>query len=163
MPIHRHPALAPLSRDHHLALQLAAAVRARGSTHLRARLPRDMRALAEYVRGVFRDEIEPHFQVEERQLMVAIDGLDPSVDTLCADLRRDHDMMRALIRDLDGAIDDAAIAALLDRFGERLEAHVRAEERTLFARTQQLLDARTLDRMAPRLTRHMVVHDTLAR
>lgn len=159
MPIHRHPALAPLSRDHHLALQLASALRKDGSPHLRARLPHGSAALSAHVRHVFEEELEPHFRVEERHLMVALDTLDPSLDALCAELRRQHDAMRRLVRDLATVTDDDAVAAILDRFGRLLESHVRTEERALFGRAQDVLGGHELDEIAPRLTRQMRVHE----
>ena len=151
MPIHRHSALAPLSRDHHVALQLAVALRSDGLRHLRERLPTDPRALAAYVCRYFKDELEPHFAIEELELMVAVDGLDREIDTICADLRRDHDKMRALIAELGQTTEIATIVDLFDRFGRLLEAHVRAEERTLFGRVEALLDPKTLAEIAPRL------------
>ncbi len=159
MPIHRHAALAPLSRDHHIALQLAAALREGGSRHLRSRLPPEPLALAAYVRRLFELELEPHFAAEELELMVAVDGLDRDLDTLCAELRRDHDRMRRLIMELSRTADATAIADILDRFGTLLEAHVRVEERTLFTRVQELLDAPALAKIAPRLAQHLHVHD----
>jgi hemerythrin-like domain-containing protein len=153
MPLQRHPALAPLSRDHHEALQLAAAVRSPGSRHLRARLPSGPRALAAHVRRVFDEDLAPHFGIEERELMVAVDGLDPELDTMCAEVRRDHDRLRSLIADLASATDESAIIAILDRFGRLLEAHVRFEERTVFKRIQEVLDTQKLAQMTPRLVR----------
>ena len=151
MPIQRHSALAPLSRDHHVALQLAVALRSDGLRHLRERLPADPVALGAYVCRYFEDELEPHFAIEELELMVAVDGLDRAVDTMCADLRRDHDKMREIIADLQCAKDKAVILALLDRFGTLLETHVREEERTFFGRVQELIDPKTLAEIAPRL------------
>ena len=153
MPIQRHSALAPLSRDHHVALQLAVALRSDGLRHLRERLPADPRALAAYVCRYFEEDLEPHFAIEELELMVVVDGLDRAIDTMCADLRRDHDKMRDIVADLRRAADDAIIAALLDRFGRLLETHVREEERTFFGRVQELIDPKVLAEIAPRLER----------
>jgi len=153
MPLHRHPALAPFSRDHHRGLQLAAALRADGSQHLRRGLPGAPRALAAHVQRVFAEELEPHFEAEELNVMAVVDGLDRDVDALCADLRREHDVMRAQMRELAAARDDATTLAILDRFARLFEAHVRTEERTLFTRVQELVDARTLAQIALRLER----------
>lgn len=151
MPLKRHPALVPLSRDHHRALQLAVALRSDGSRHLREHLPASPRALATYVCRYFDDELAPHFATEELELMVAVDGLDREVDTICADLRRDHDKLRAIIAQLRRTSEGAILVALLDRFGRLLEDHVRAEEQTLFARVPDLLDEKVLAEIAPRL------------
>ncbi|HEY2515890.1 MAG TPA: hemerythrin domain-containing protein [Polyangiaceae bacterium] len=151
MPLHRHPALVPLSKDHHAALQLALALRLDGSEHLRRRLPQPTSALVAHVRRVFIEELEPHFRTEELELMVVVDGLDQELDALCANLRREHARMRLLIRALAQTYIEAEQLALLDQFGRLLEAHIRAEERALFTRVQELLGGGTLAKIAPRL------------
>ncbi len=123
---------------------------------MRSTLPSAPLALAAHVCRYFEDELAPHFATEESELMVAVDGLDRELDATCADLRRDHDRMRSLIADLACMTDGADITELLERFGTLLEAHVRAEERTFFARVQEVVDPGALSALAPRLVRHAV-------
>lgn len=158
MPIRRHPSLAPLSRDHHLALQLARALISGGSSHLRAELPRDPTALVAHVRKVFTDEIEAHFQVEESQVLAAVAGRSPALDAVCAEVRAEHDAMRALVTDLARPeLTAAETDERLDRLGELLEAHVRKEERTLYEGVQEVLSERELVELGATVTRHIEV------
>jgi iron-sulfur cluster repair protein YtfE (RIC family) len=158
MPIRRHPTLAPLSRDHHLALQLARGLIAGGSPHLRAQLPSDPRALVAHVRNVFADEIEPHFEVEERCVMPAVNGRNAELDAVCAEIKAEHDTMRALVTELGGPeLTTAEIDERLDRLGRLLEAHVRKEERSLYEGVQETLDEHELLQLAPSVTRHIEV------
>lgn len=156
MPIRRHPALAPLSRDHHLALQLARALIAGGSQHLRAQLPDDPHALVAHVQKIFADQIEAHFAVEEESVLPAVSGRSAELDAECAEIRAEHDTMRALVTELARPNQTAAeIELRLDHLGKLLEAHVRKEERTLYEHVQATLDEGELSELAAGVTRHM--------
>lgn len=154
MPIRRHDALRPLSRDHHFALQLARGVQSTTSPTLRAQLPKEPRALADHVVRAFREELEPHFVAEDEVLTRAIAGKDAELDRIWREIEREHVEVRDLVGQLsDHGVDDARIEALLDRFGRLLEAHVRKEERSLFERIQEVLDEPTLERLGAELER----------
>lgn len=156
MPIRRHPALAPLSRDHHVALQLARALITGGSQHLRAQLPEDPHALVAHVQKVFADEIEGHFVVEEESVLPAVHGRSAELDAECAEIRAEHDTMRVLVSELGRPpLNDAELELRLDQLGKVLEAHVRKEERTLYEHVQTTLDERELSELAATVTRHM--------
>ena len=127
MPIRRHPALVSLSREHHLALQLARAVQTGVSHTLAATLPSDSRARIEHVRSFFARELAPHFAAEEEVLLEAVHGRDPKLDALCASIRDEHGAMRGIVDALGSRIearndaqDVRAIASQLDRFGALL-------------------------------------------
>ncbi len=143
--MYRHPALAPLSREHHLALQLARGIQKNASPHLRATLPSDPGALVAHVRAVFVSDLERHFEAEEKIVVEAVRGRDLELDALCTTVLREHAEMRELVRRLGlselsaGACDD-----LLDQLGLALEAHVREEERTFYERVQTTLDEAAL-------------------
>lgn len=158
MPIQRHDALRSLSRDHHVALQLARGLQSGAAPLLRAQLPQGARACAAHVRRVFVHELEAHFAAEERVLLPAIAGRDETLDRIWADIDREHAEMRGLITKLeDESLDDGQIDALLDRFGHLLEEHVRKEERSLYQRVQEVLDERTLEAVGEGLERHLSV------
>lgn len=120
----RSPALIALSREHHTALVLAK--RAQRGT------PADPQALMTQLVAVFDRDMEPHFLTEENDLLPALRdcGQHDLVDRTLAEhrsLRNEVDRLRAG--------DTEAIAA----FGKLLEAHVRFEERELFAVAEKLL------------------------
>ncbi|HEY0664439.1 MAG TPA: hemerythrin domain-containing protein [Gallionella sp.] len=122
----RHPALQPLSREHHAALKLAKACEravAAGQADETCR-----RAVA-----VFATELEPHFRVEERELLPLLD--DAGQQGLAERTLAEHAGLRALAVELRQCCD----AGVLQRFGAQLAAHVRFEERELFPALETLL------------------------
>ena len=120
----RHPALRQLSSDHHTGLVLARKARqaANGTVH-------DQRYAWTTLVARFCAELEPHFQVEEQGLLVAL--WRAGEVGLVERTLTEHEDMRGLI-----AQDRPENLA---RFAELLTAHIRFEEQTLFARAQELL------------------------
>lgn len=127
----RSPALLKLSREHHTALSLALRIEKASDTAaqdiLLATLP-----------GLFRGELEPHFQAEEKALLpqLAQAGETALVDRTLEEHRQ--------IRDLVGQM-AAGDRASLTAFGTLLRAHVRFEERELFVTAQRVLPANYLE------------------
>lgn len=126
----RVPQLRDLSDDHHTALVLAR--RSRDA----AREGRAVEAAWRRVREAFRDDLDPHFAIEERHLLPALEEIGEH--DLARGIRRDHAALRAL-RD-----DPACDADGLERFARCLEEHVRFEERRVFGPTQDRLPAGAL-------------------
>lgn len=127
----RSPALLKLSREHHTALSLALrierATNAAAQDVLLATLP-----------ALFRGELEPHFQEEEKALLpqLAQAGETARVARTLEEHRQ--------IRDLVGRMTEGDRTSL-KAFGALLKAHVRFEERELFVVAQRLLPADYLD------------------
>jgi hemerythrin-like domain-containing protein len=140
----RHDALAPLSRDHRRALELAEGLKQGGSAHFRAMLPSTAKERAAHVGRVFADELEPHFQAEEVVLHPATRGRDEALDAVWKRILADHGQLRALRDELTERAMDADLDARLDRFGQLLADHVRYEERELFPRCEAALSPREL-------------------
>jgi hypothetical protein len=161
MPLHRHEALRSLSRDHHVALQLARGLQANASPHLRAHLPSGRAALVAYVERIFAEELRPHFDAEDAVIAPAVAGKDAHLDRIMSDIESEHATMAKLVATLP-TLDPPAIEGALDRFGHMLEEHVRREEREYYARIQEILDEATLDRLGSALSRHLVYHDDAA-
>lgn len=152
MPLQRHPALVPLSREHHAALVLARAIQLDGSAQLRAKLPREPRALVSHVTKVYAEALAPHFEAEDELVLVAARGRSPALDAICQDIEDDHAQLRAMIAELRAPeLAESQIGSLLDRFGKLLEAHVRKEERSLYEGVQQALDESELVALGARL------------
>lgn len=163
MPIRRHQALRPLSRDHHIALQLAQGLQTGASRHLRAQLPSERRALVAHVQRVFGEELAAHFDMEDRVLAPAVAGKAPDLDRISREIESEHAALSALAASLsDPALDDAAIDATLDRFGRMLEAHVRREEREYYERIQEVLDEASMKQLGLALGRRLVFHGLVA-
>jgi hemerythrin-like domain-containing protein len=122
----RHPFLQRLSDDHHRALVLACRLR-RGSTGMDAGA---LARLASEVRQEFEEELEPHFRVEERRLLPALERRRGG--RLAAQTLEDHARLRALVH---GVWSEATAQTL----GGLLERHVRFEERVLFPDAEAIL------------------------
>jgi hypothetical protein len=114
--VRRDPRLRRLSAEHHRALVLARRAWREPAAALRAR---------------FEADIAPHFEIEERVLLPALAAAGEA--ELVARTLADH---RALRAELEAAEAGDPYAAA--RFGERLTAHVRFEERELFPRCEEL-------------------------
>ena len=123
----RSPALRQLSREHHTALSLALRI-------AKATEPAAQERLLATIPALFRGELEPHFQEEERSLLPQL--AQAGETTLVARTLDEHAQMRAL-----AAAIAAGDATALAPFGELLQAHVRFEERELFVVAEQRLFA----------------------
>lgn len=124
----RSEALQPLSREHHTALTLVKAceraVHSANAEHVAAACQRMTQAFA--------NELEPHFQIEERSLLPLLKGA--GMQSLVQRTWADHKQLRELLEGLRQNDADA-----LDNFGKCLSAHVRFEERELFPALEKAL------------------------
>jgi len=123
----RHPALLQLSREHHTALKLSRQAR----LAIESGNPADIAASARAIVELFPDELEPHFQAEENDLLPALARVGES--ELVERTLAEHAELRALAGHLAKAADPVTLQA----FGALLEQHVRFEERTLFETAQR--------------------------
>ncbi|MCW8918497.1 MAG: hemerythrin domain-containing protein [Gammaproteobacteria bacterium] len=124
----RHPALQPLSREHHTALVLASACERAAESGDGPRLA----ATCERAVRAFEQELEPHFQMEEQSLLPLLNG--PQMALLLQRTLDEHQQLRELL----GALRQGDATAL-GSFGAALKAHVRFEERELFPALEGLL------------------------
>lgn len=134
----RHPALAELSREHHTALVLARRVRRVTETEV------EVGALRVEVIRFCTQALEAHFRIEEGQLFPALEQAGQAAQVARA--RDDHAALRAVAQQL--AEGDETV---LRSFGERLDAHVRFEERELFPVAEATLSEDVLLRVDHRL------------
>lgn len=132
----RVPELRDLSDDHHTGLVLALRCK-RAATADPRREPDELWA---ELREAFASELEPHFRIEEQHLLPALEAIGEHA--LASRIREDHLALRALVAS------EAPSHALLGRFGEGLERHIRYEEREVFEPTQARLPARALEAIA---------------
>jgi hemerythrin-like domain-containing protein len=134
--LERSEALAPLSRDHHQALYRALKLKRADESSAGDAL----REMIEF----FDDHGALHFRVEEDVLLplyVRDAGADPDDEAIVRVLT-DHVWIRARIAALREA--GAPSVAELRELGQRLEAHVRHEERVLFPAIELALSAERL-------------------
>ena len=129
----RSEALAPLSRDHHQALETALRLRRADGNTLDAALAR----LSSFWASVGRR----HFEIEEELLLPAL--ADERWLAMAERVRCEH----ADIRGRAAALEREASVDAARELGERLNAHVRFEERELFAHLEAALDAGELERL----------------
>lgn len=132
----RHPALQGLSSEHHAALVMARDLSRLPNCENTATDPH-WQAAAAAVLEAFDDHIEAHFVVEETLLFPHLQGT-AAADWL-AQSQSDHAYLRqGVARVAQGDWDD------LPAWGERLQAHVRLEERALFPWIQDHLPGAVL-------------------
>ena len=123
----RHESLQELSREHYQALKLVLVVR-------RAVDSGDLLRIGEAAAAcvaAFAAELEPHFQVEERDLLPQLEAAGEAA--LLQRTRDDHGELRRLAAALP-----FADAASLQRFADCLNAHVRFEEREMFPAVERI-------------------------
>jgi hemerythrin-like domain-containing protein len=138
----RHPGLVPISHEHRQILFAAQIVRP-GVPRYRdapATLP-DKQA---YLRAFAAEILLPHTRREEELLFPRISGLNAGIDSLLAELGREHRRLDELLHTFEAADDPTDRLAVI---GLLLESHVRREERQLFQAIQQLLSDEALHRI----------------
>jgi hypothetical protein len=134
--VKRIPALRDLSDDHHTALVLARRCRqAAGAGGGDA-----LDAVWDQVLEAFDGHLAPHFQIEERLLVPALETIGEPA--LASRVRADHTALRALVETASPS------RAVVEQFGLVLESHVRFEEREVFELAQSRLPAATLEAIA---------------
>lgn len=139
----RDQALRPLSREHHVLLELA--LRMRRATH------GDVRFVCGAFRTFWKNEGERHLQAEEQVLLPAFARRVDARSAIVLDVLGDHVEMRMRAgRLLDqGAPDLGEVQAL----GSLLTTHVRREERELFPLLEATLTSAELECLGHELQR----------
>lgn len=135
----RHPALIPLSRDHHHALVIA--------KRLRAATPQTATDAAQAFLTHWDTEEKIHFRLEEEELLPAYAAYgDPNHPTVVRMLI-DH----MLIRRAAHQIASAGSLELLHDLGSRLADHVALEEHELFPLIEAALPDAELQTLGERI------------
>jgi hemerythrin-like domain-containing protein len=134
----RSDALAPLSRDHHVALVVA-------RTLTRADERNAAEAAQRFASFLERHELA-HFRVEELLLLPALPDGGPLAQRVLAD----HDYLRDACAQIQGGAAEPGVE-WLHEIGSRLRAHVQMEERELFPYLEETLPERDLDRLGSRI------------
>jgi hemerythrin-like domain-containing protein len=142
----RTPELRTLSEDHHHGLVQARRLR-------RAAEADSAEAAAKGFLDFWRKDTALHFRKEEEVLLpvMARYGGDLSREPL-VEMLEDHARIRALVMQLsDEAVGGTVRVETLHEVGERLEAHIRLEERVVFPLIEESLSEVALTELAARL------------
>ena len=150
----RHPALIPLSHDHHDALVVAQALILGQSPAPRSNWPTDRRTQVNRVVTFFTHTLRSHFEVEEAHLFPTVLAHLPGEADLVAQLLDEHDAIRNQVRELERD-PTTALTVRLPALGRLLEAHVRREERVLFETMQREMQPDDLVALGTRLKRRI--------
>jgi mannose-6-phosphate isomerase-like protein (cupin superfamily) len=128
----RHPALVPLSHDHHHSLVQARRLRTGAGGP-------DSEAVAAAFVGFFSQESVRHFRDEEELFFPALVESDEAREPLIRALL-EHQRLHALVGRLAGQLEGRAADPMLMReLAELLEEHIRFEERQLFPLLEQVM------------------------
>ena len=130
-PIKRHESLKPLSRDHHQGLMLSWKLR----TGLQKNV--DPARMMAYCQRFHEQHLVPHFGLEEEAIFPILGNDHELVKRALAEHRR-------LTRLFSGTDDPIT---RISRIEEELEAHIRFEERVLFAAIEEVATDQELDRI----------------
>jgi Hemerythrin HHE cation binding domain len=136
--VKRSPQLAPLSRDHHHALEVA--------LRLRRATEADAGAAAARFLDFWERDGRRHFEIEEQLLLPALGAEEPGWAAASERVRAEHADVRARAGALAG-LEGAGLAGAARELGELLAAHVRFEERELFVLLEERLPAGELDEL----------------
>jgi hemerythrin-like domain-containing protein len=139
--VKRHPALVPLSDDHHHEL-----VQARRLGRASDGAPdQRLAAGAEYVAVFFTDTVE-HFRREEEDVFPLYAAHTGGDDPLLERILREHMELRGLAHALRAEVTAGDVRPdTLRQLGTLLHDHVRIEERELFEAIQRLVPPEELD------------------
>lgn len=121
-PLKRHKALQPLSKEHHFALLLCWKIR-RG-----LELGIDPERIGRYLEKMWSRQLDLHFNIEEEFVFPILE----SENKLVHDAISDHRAIKRLI------LSEPFTEKSLNRIEEKLEAHIRMEERQLFPLVQSM-------------------------
>jgi hemerythrin-like domain-containing protein len=140
----RHPALIPLSRDHHNGLVQASRLRraaADGDASARLATARDF---VEF----FKNEERVHLRDEEEALFPLLLRHVQSQPAPLREARAQHMQLEGFARKLDIAVAAGTVdQETLHAAGELLDAHIRLEERQLFPLIEELVPDDKLRRL----------------
>lgn len=120
-PIKRHKSLQPFSREHHFALLLCWKIR-RG-----LELEVDPQRIGNYLQKMWEHQLSGHFDMEEQFVFPILDY----GEKLVKEAIKDHRLIKRLI------LIEPFTVKTLNRIEEKLEGHIRMEERQLFPLVQK--------------------------
>lgn len=131
-PIKRNEALKPFSREHHHGLLLCWKIREGVKRDV------DVNRIKRYVDWFWEMHLQSHFEAEEKYVFPIL----PADDSLIIQVLKDHKKLKLLFEDNQDP------TASLQSIAEELDAHIRFEERILFAKIQEKATSEQLQNAA---------------
>lgn len=138
-PLKRHPALVPLSKDHHFGLLLCWKIRMGLKTAI------EPERIASYTTYFYKNHLKPHFDAEEQYVFVLVDEKNDKRKKAESQHRR----LRRLVRKL--ALEPDKMKITLGLIEEELDMHIRFEERDFFPYIQEQQDEEGLEQLRTKL------------
>ena len=145
----RHPALIPLSHDHHHGLALALRCRKHALGQLNPGDPASIEACAAEASRFFNENLLAHFEAEETVLFPLMAAYEECRE-LVAQLEDEHRKFHKLVA---RSAEAGGQRKFLFDFGDLLEQHIRSEERKLFAAFEILVPAPDAERAGREIKR----------
>lgn len=127
----RHPALIPISREHHQGLILSRLLQK--DAPLYKGLPKETKDKASYALEFYKKNLIAHFLAEEKVLSL-VKGIDAEIDRLSSEIKEEHYNFHISFTSIN---DGGNLPNQLDMLGKKLELHIRKEERVLFPLIQE--------------------------
>lgn len=149
----RHPALIPLSREHHDVLLLAQELKQDHPGYAKSSVPKTLPEKIAYTKQFLAEYIQPHFRLEEDILLQGAMGVSEELDRAAQEILNDH-------RQIEKLADTLTDAHSLDALGRALEQHTRREEREFFQLVQELLPADRIEAIGREMQRAMEARNT---
>ncbi|MHA1984896.1 MAG: hemerythrin domain-containing protein [Candidatus Hodarchaeales archaeon] len=156
--VKRHPALQPLSRDHFTELTLAQRLIKGYPVNLKSNWPTDdnIQEQANRAKQIFDLEVSQHLKIEEDYLyLVAKEKLSPKGFRLLNKILEDHIYFKKSFQELNNGSLDQMRRRMIS-LGERLENHIREEERELFPLIEKVIPENELNEIGIRLARREI-------
>jgi hemerythrin-like domain-containing protein len=128
----RHPYLIAFSRFHRSILFLALIAK-KNAPNVKG-YPEKIEDKIEYALAFYRQLLLLHFEMENTKVLNEFSGKDAGLDDLIQNVRKDREAICEMFENLSK---DKLNFTLFHELGERLEKHVRKEERELFQMIQE--------------------------
>jgi iron-sulfur cluster repair protein YtfE (RIC family) len=125
-PIKRHRALVSWSREHHNGLLLVWKIRSGQSMNIAPG------RVAAYIVHFFKEDLQKHFRDEEDYLCPLL----PAEDALMLQVLEEHKVLYGLVQHIR---EEPSSQSLQTSFADKLEQHIRFEERVFFNHLQEHL------------------------
>jgi len=142
----RHPALHPLSHDHHQGLIIAQQLK-KGAPQYKG-MPSTLEEKKNYTVSFYNNELKSHFKEEEEILFPLAKNRTPELDIMINEIVDEHRKMEKLVNEIEKTTD---LKNVLDSLGWLLEKHIRKEERKLFPAIEEILTEEELSELKTKL------------
>lgn len=142
-PLKRHPALKPLSRQHHKGLILAQLLKSDVLDY--KGLPTDVPGKVAFAKKELEARLSRHFNWEATVLIPATRAYHEELHAMSDQVQAEHRQITAQIQQLS----DTSTPGDLDELGRLLEQHIRFEERAWFAAIQREVPETVLSQLPP--------------